>query len=161
MRLCLLVLAMMVATPALADQIAVTKTATVVSDPVGDAAPKSLPGALVDYKILATNPVTNLTLPVKNVVLTDTVATTVKMYVLNLVSTGPVEFLDGSVLGLGLGGSGLSVTKLEYYNGTVWTYVPVADSNGCDVNIRAIRVTLATTFNTSGSFQLRYRVMIR
>lgn len=158
--------------PALADALAVTKTATVISDPLGNAAPKSLPGAVVDYKVQFTNPLANATLPVRAIVVADMLPTNVILRVSDIATAGkgPVEFVDGSVLGSGLLGSGLtcpfvslaSTTDcIEFSNGTSWSYVPVADADGYDANVRAIRLSPGTTFSTGGSFRLRYRVKIR
>ena len=155
---------------AAADTLTVTKTATVISDPLGSAAPKSLPGAVVDYKVVFTNPVTNAAKPVANIVVDDQLPANVILRVSDLAAAGkgPVEFLDGGLLGLF--SSGLSCTFvslsstsdcIEFSDGTSWTYVPVPDSNGYDANVRAIRVKPGTTFTTAGSFQLRYRVKIK
>jgi hypothetical protein len=156
-----------------AADLAITKTATVVSDPVGSAAPKSLPGAVVDYKVLFTNPLANVGKPVRNIVVEDQLPANVVLRVSDLAGAGkgPVEFLDGSVLGTGLFGSGLtcaftslsSTTDCIEFSrdGVTWTYTPVPDADGYDANVRAIRVRPLTTFSTSGSFQLRYRVKIK
>jgi uncharacterized repeat protein (TIGR01451 family) len=158
------------AATAAADTLGVTKTATVISDPVGSVAPKSLPGAVVDYKVVFTNPATNALKPVNNVVVEDQLPANVILRVSDLAGAGkgPVEFLDGNILGLfssGLACSFVSLSStsdcIEFSDGTSWTYVPVPDANGYDGNVRAIRLKPATTFNTAGSFQLRYRVKIR
>lgn len=158
--------------PAAANALAVTKTATVVSDPLANAAPKSLPGAVVDYRVLFTNPLGNVTQPVRAIVIADTLPTNVVLRVSDIATAGkgPIEFADGNLLGLGLLGSGLScpfvslastTDCVEFSNGTSWSYVPVPDADGYDANVRAIRVSPVTTFTTGGSFQLRYRVKIR
>ncbi|MBN8809336.1 MAG: hypothetical protein J0I47_14025 [Sphingomonas sp.] len=172
MRRTMLVLAAVLQpTLAGATDLTVTKTATVVNDPVGSVAPKSLPGAEVDYTVLFTNPLGNLGQPVRNITITDTLPVNVILRVSDIASAGkgPIEFLDGSVLGIG--GSGLTCTFVSLAStsdcvdfstdGATWTYVPVPDAAGYDANVRAIRVRPATTFNTSGSFQLRYRVRIK
>lgn len=157
-------------TLAAADALTATKTATVISDPVGSVAPKSLPGAVVDYKIVFTNPLANALKPVANVVVEDQLPANVILRVSDLAAAGkgPVEFLDGGLLGLL--GSGMtcnfvslaSTTDcIEFSDGTSWTYVPAPDADGYDANVRAIRVRPLTTFTTAGSFQLRYRVKIR
>jgi uncharacterized repeat protein (TIGR01451 family) len=155
-----------------ADDLSVTKTATVVSDSLNALNPRSLPGAVVDYKIIFTNPVGNLFKPVRNIVVSDMLPANVVMRVADLsgAGAGPVEFNDGSLLGLGLLGSGLTYTftslgsgsdQLEFYDGSSWTYTPIPDANGYDAAVRGIRVKPTTTFATSGSFQIRFRVKIR
>lgn len=168
----LIALGVLVPTVAIASNLVATKTATVISDPLNDPAPKSLPGAVVDYKVLFTNPVGNLSLPVRAVVVDDVLPTTVILRVSDLAGAGkgPVEFLDGSAAGTGLLGSGLTCTFtslasttdcIDFYDGTSWSYTPTPDVNGYDARVRAIRIKPLTTFSTSGSFQIRYRVMIR
>lgn len=151
-----------------------TKTATVISDPLGDAAPKSLPGAIVDYRIVFTNPVANIgnARPLTAMMIDDVLPATVVLRVSDLVTgKGPVEFLDGAVIpGLGLLNSGLtcgfvalaSTTDcVDFNDGTAWGYVPVPDADGYDARVRAIRIMPITNFTAGGSFQLRFRVKIR
>ncbi|WP_375396916.1 hypothetical protein [uncultured Sphingomonas sp.] len=158
---------------AVAADLVVTKTVAVISDPVGSAAPKSLPGAVADYKVLFTNPLANAAQPVRAIVVVDVLPANVILRVTDLAGPGmgPVEFVDGNLLGLGLGSSGLtcgftslsSITDCIEFStdGTTWSYVPVPDADGYDANVRAIRVKPVTTFSTTGSFQLRYRVKIK
>lgn len=166
--------ALIVSQTASADPLAVSKTATVISDPLGDAAPKSLPGAVVDYRALVTNPLGNLLKPVRNIAVVDVLPSNVVLRVSDLASagSGPIEFMDGSLLGTGLLGSGLGCAFVSLASttdcidfssdgGATWSYTPAPDANGYDANVRAIRVKPLTTFATSGSFQLRYRVKIR
>lgn len=158
--------------PAHADPIAVSKSVTLVSDPLGNLIPRSLPGSVADYRTLATNPLANLFKPVRNIQLVETLPDMVVLRVADLAGPGkgPVEFVDGSLLGTGLLSSGLTYSYsasapatdgLEYWNGTTWAYQPVADADGYDRNVRAIRITLGSTFATGSAFQLRYRVKIR
>lgn len=162
----------LVAAPALADPLTITKSVVFVADQVGTAAaPRSLPGAVADYRTLASNPVGNLTKPVRNVVIVEDLPTTVVFSVADLkAGKGPVEFADGSLLGTGLLPSGLTYSYsatlpatdgLEFWDGASWTYQPTADANGCDSRVRAIRVTLNGTFTAATLFQLRYRVRIK
>lgn len=172
MRRALPLLLALVPAAAAADPLTITKSATVVSDPLGNANPRSLPGAVVDYKTLASNPIGNLGRPVRNLQLVEPLATNVVLYVGDLAGAGkgPVEFADGSLLGTGLLASGLTYTYtalasasdgLEFFDGTTWSYQPVPDADGYDARVRAVRVTLGATFATNTSFQLRYRVKIR
>jgi hypothetical protein len=158
------------AAPAAADNLTITKTATVVSDTLNNVIPRSMPGSVVDYRVTFTNPLANLAQPVRNLQMDDTLPANVILRVTDIATAGkgPVEFVDGGLLGLG--SSGLTCTFvslasssdcIDFYDGTSWTYTPVPDANGYDANVRAIRVRPITTFATSGSFQLRYRVKIR
>lgn len=159
------------ATPAWGDSLTVTKTATVISDPLGyTLVPRSLPGAIVDYKVLYQNPSGNFLKPVRNLVTEDVLPANVVLNVGDLAGAGkgPVEFVDGGLLGLGASGLGYSFASLasstdglEFYNGTTWAYTPQPDAAGYDPAVRAIRVTTTATFATNTSFQLRYRVKIR
>lgn len=171
MRLLLFLFALIVAGPVAAAPITVSKSVTIVSDPMNNAAPRSIPGAVADYKTLATNP-NGVLAPVRNIVLTETLQANVIMRVSDIgtAGKGPVEFSDGSLLGTGLLGSGLVYTYsaanpttdgLEFYDGNTWGYQPMADADGYDARVKAIRVTLTATFAPGTSFQLRYRVKIR
>lgn len=168
-------IALAAAAPARAEPLVITKTATVISDSLGyTVTPRSLPGAVVDYKVLYQNPLANLLKPVRNIVTEDVLPANVILSVADIAAggKGPVEFLDGSLLGTGLLGSGLTYTftslgsttdGIDFHNGTAWGYVPQPDAAGYDANVRAIRVSTATgvTFAPATQFQLRYRVKIR
>lgn len=160
------------ATPARADPISVSKSVTLASDPLGNLIARSLPGSVAEYRTVATNPIANLFKPVRNIQLVEPLPDTVVLRVADLAGPGkgPVEFADGSLLGTGLLSSGLTYSYsaaapttdgLEFWNGTTWAYQPVADAEGYDRNVRAIRITLGSTFATGSTFQLRYRVKIR
>lgn len=146
-----------------------TKTATVLSDPLGNAAPKSLPGAVVEYKVLFTNPVGNTLNTVSAMRIDDVLPTSVVLRVSNIASgTGPIEFADGGLLGLLASGLTCSFASLssttdcfDFYDGSSWSYAPTPDAQGYDARVRAIRVKPGATFRALGSFQIRYRVMIR
>lgn len=174
LRKLLIILSVMVsalsAQPAAADALAFTKSAIVISDQLGST--RSIPGAVVEYKLLYTNPLANLFVPVRNIVTSDVLPANVVMRVsdLALAGKGPVEFADGNLLGTGLLGSGLSYSftslgsssdGIEFFNGTTWAYQPQPDADGYDPNVRAIRITTTGQFVTTSSFQLRFRVKIR
>ncbi|KQT31313.1 hypothetical protein ASG29_15245 [Sphingomonas sp. Leaf412] len=172
MRRLLAIAALLAPAAAAADPLTVTKTVSVVSDPLGNANPRSIPGAAADYRTRATNPLANIFKPVTGIRLEEPLAANLILYVGDLAGAGkgPVEFLDGSLLGLGLGSSTLSYgyvaltaagDALEFSDGTGWGYQPVADAAGYDAKVRSVRVTLSGTFATNTSFQLRYRAKIR
>ena len=151
----------------------VTKSNAVVADQVNLLNPKAIPGATVDYAIRVDNPNGVLSgQAIAAVVVQDVIPAGVALRVTDYGATGggPVEYLDGSLLGLGLLGSGLSYSfgglastsdGIEFYDGTNWSYVPVPDAQGLDANVRAIRVRLAGAQAPSSSFRLRFRVRIK
>lgn len=160
-----------IATPALAEPIGVTKTAVVVSAPVETLVPRSIPGAVVEYTVTLSNPLGNAGKPVRNMVFEDTLPTNVVLRVrdLGVAGSGPVAFTNGAII-LGIGDSGLTYAfgglgdaadGIDFWNGSTWAYTPVADADGYDANVRAIRIKPVTTFKTSGSFSLRFRVRLR
>lgn len=170
----LLPLLLALAMPAVAgaDPLTITKTVTIVSDPLGNAFPRSLPGSIVDYRTRATNPLANSLKTVTGIKLEEPLPADTILYVRDLAGAGkgPVEFADGSLLGTGLLSSGLTYSfvslsatndGLEFYDGNSWSYVPVPDAAGFDARVRAIRVTLGSSFAATASFQLRFRAKIR
>jgi hypothetical protein len=105
-------------------------------------------------------------------VITEAIPAGVALRVADLgaAGSGPVEFADGSLLGTGLLGSGLTygfggtsstTDDLEFSDGTRWSYAPVPDAYGFDPAVRAIRVTLHGTHAANTSYRLRYRVLIK
>lgn len=154
-----------------AASLAVNKSSMVVSDQVNALNPRALPGAQIDYSLVVTNPVTNALQPVRGVVIEDPIPANVALRIADLgaAGSGPVEFVDGTLLGLDLTGSGLSYTfagyasttdSVQFYDGTSWNYLPVS-TGGFDANVRAIRVTLTGTQKAGTSFRLRYRVRLK
>lgn len=154
-----------------AATLAVNKSSMVVSDQVNTLNPRALPGALIDYSLVVTNPLANALQPVRGVVIEDPIPANVALRVADLgaANSGPVEFADGTLLGLDPTGSGLTYSfggyasttdSVEFYDGTSWAYQPVS-SGGFDANIRAIRVTLTGTQKAGTSFRLRYRVRLK
>jgi len=164
-----LLAALLAPTAAFADALVGTKSATVVSDTLGNLVPRSLPGSVVDYRLNVSNPVGNLLKPVRGVVIVENIPANCDLQVTDLGGgKGPVEFLDGNLLGTGLLGSGLTFTynpaivdSVEFYDGATWASTTTATSGDYNPSIRAVRITLAGTFATSTAFQLRYRVRIR
>ncbi len=159
--------------PLTAAALTVSKTTSVVADGVSTLNPKALPGASVDEAVLVVSPPANGLAAIGGVTVTDTIPAAVKLRVADLGATGsgPVEFVDGAPLGLGLLGSGLTFQFTSLASGSdsvdfsadgvTWTYVPVADASGCDPNVRAIRVRLSGSQAPGSGFRLRYRVVIR
>lgn len=160
------------AAPSLADTLQIAKSTAVVTDQVSTINPRALPGSDIDYTLMVANPVANALLPVRQVVISDTIPVYARLKVADYgaAGSGPVGFTDGNLLALGLLGSGLAYSfatlasatdGLEFSDGTSWSYVPVADADGYDGKVRAIRVTLTGTQATNSSFRLRYRVRLK
>ena len=152
-----------------AAALVVTKSSVVVADAVSSVFPKALPGASVDYAILVNNPNGLLSgESIGAVQISDTIPANMIFSTANYgTGSGPIEFADGSLLGLGLLGSGLTYTyrgladatdSVEFFNGTTWSYRPTA---GLDPNVRAIRVTLSGTQAPTTTFRLRFRVRVK
>lgn len=156
---------------AAAAPLTISKTATVVSDPLGNLVPRSVPGSVIDYRVLATNPLANLGRPVNGIVLVDPLPDHLVLRVSDLTAgRGPIEFTDGNLLGTGLAASGLGLAYsttdpandgVEFWDGATWSYQPVADAEGYDPKVRAVRLRLTGSFATVTSFQIRYRMKIR
>ena len=150
----------------------VTKTSTVVADGVSAIMPRALPGALVDCSTTVVNPIGNLLSTVAGVTVVEPLSPSVKLRVVDLSGGGgPVEFVDGALLGLGLAGSGLGFSFASLgsggdgvdfsADGVTWTYVPVPDAQGFDARVRAVRVRLSGAQAAGGGFRLRYRVAVK
>lgn len=170
---CFALAALIPAAAAHAAALVVTKTSAVVADQVNAANPKALPGATVDYAIRVDNPNGVLSgNAVGTVAIEDTLPKSVALRVRDYGSTGsgPVEFADGNLLGLGLLGSGLTYTftalssttdSVEFFDSAGLSYVPVPDAQGYDARVRTVRVKLAGTQAASSSFRLRFRVRVK
>ncbi len=169
----LLLACLMVPAPLAAAALTVTKTTAIAADGVSTANPKALPGATLDEAITVVSPLANGLAAIAGVSVVDTIPAAVKLRVVDLGAggSGPIEFADGNLLGLGLVGSGLAFrfTSLASASdgvdfsadGVTWTYVPVADAAGCDANVRAVRVRLSGSQAPGSGFRLRYRVMVK
>ncbi|MES2754008.1 MAG: hypothetical protein V4659_05025 [Pseudomonadota bacterium] len=156
-----------------AAPLTVAKSSVVVADQVNTLNPKALPNATLDYAIRVDNPNGILSgNVVRVVVIEDTLPLSVKLRVADYgaAGSGPVEFMDGNLLGLGLLGSGLGYTftslasatdGLEFFDGTSWSYTPVADAEGFDTRVRAVRVRLSGTQAALSAFRLRFRVKLK
>ncbi len=156
-----------------AAALTVTKTPSLVSDPVdGTVLPKVLPGAIVGYDVLVKNP--NVATVAKNVVISDDISDLASQGAEYYVGTGdnPVTFSDGNVLGLGLFSSGLAYTYTSLSSttdsvdfssdhGVTWTYVPHPDVDGYDPLVTNIRVSPSGNFAALSGFNLHLKVRIR
>jgi len=152
----------------------VTKLTTLISDPVnGTTNPKRIPGAIIEYTLLVTNPGVAMTANTVQVVDPLDASTALVVSDIAGAGSGPLAFAQGTV------SSGLTYTytnaasatdDLEYFNSTSGgTRITVLTPNalGCDATIRRVEVNPKGTFadgtgvGTDPSFQLRFRVCVR
>lgn len=145
------------------------KIATVISDPVsGTSNPKAIPGAIVEYTIIVTNPATVAT-DTDTVIVTDALPQQVELSVADLLGagSGPVSFTDGSpssgmsysFVSLGDGGDDIAFSN---DGGATWTYVPVPGLDGEDPLVTHLRVNPKGAFNANNAqFTLKFRVRVK
>ncbi|MGB8694368.1 MAG: hypothetical protein WCD08_12755 [Steroidobacteraceae bacterium] len=143
----------------------VQKTVEVLSDPVnGASSPKRIPGSVQRYVIVITNTGSG-TVDASTLVLTDVVPAGTSLYVSTALGN-PVEFIDGatsSALGFSYAGN---VSYSSQPGGAApFNYAPIADSNGFDAAVTALRVaptgTMAGAAGASQpSFTIRFRVRV-
>ncbi|MDH5535071.1 MAG: right-handed parallel beta-helix repeat-containing protein, partial [Betaproteobacteria bacterium] len=153
----------------------ITKLSTVISDPYNStSAPKAIPGAVVEYTLLVSNPGVPMT--TDSVVITDVIPPNTSLCVNATCGAGasPVVFVQGTpTSGLtytftSLGSTTDDVSFSSIAAPTTFNYTPVpAAATGCDANVAAIRINPKGTFadgtgpGPDPSFQLRIRVCIR
>jgi uncharacterized repeat protein (TIGR01451 family) len=123
--------------------------------------PKRIPGAVVAYDVSVTNSGPG-TVDAGTLVITDPIPVETAMYV---GGAAPVVFTNGSTA------SGLTftyATHVSYSSAGIsgpWNYTPVADANGFDVAVRAVRVAPAGVMSAAGagnpSFTVQFRVQIQ
>lgn len=149
------------------------KSVVTYSDPVNltNGNQKAIPGALKEYTVN----ILNTGFAVANtVVISDPIHADTDLYVNDIGSpgSGPVLFADGAIA------SGLSYTfvgltnssdGLDFYSdaGCTTAYAtPTPDADGCDANVRCIKVRMTGEFLASDgsnhpSFNLKFRTRIR
>ena len=154
-----------------AAALVITKTQVVVGDSVSTLNPKALPGATVDYSLTVDNPNGVLSgAVVGSLVIADVIPANVRLRVADYgaAGSGPVEFADGNLLGLGLLGSGLSLSfkglasdtdGVDFYDASGALIHPAPGSEYSSA-VRSIKVTLTGTQAPSTRFRLRFRVGI-
>lgn len=152
----------------------ITKVTALISDPVnGTTNPKRIPGAIVEYTLLVTNP--GVAMTANSVLVVDPLDASTSLVVSDIAGagSGPVAFAQGAVssaLSYTFAGLASNTDDLEFFNATsggtrISTFTP--NAQGCDANIRRIEVNPKGTFadgtgaGTDPSFQLRFRVCIR
>ncbi|HTO55214.1 MAG TPA: choice-of-anchor X domain-containing protein [Myxococcota bacterium] len=150
----------------------IVKTVQTISDPVnGTTNPKAIPGAIMQYTVVVTNQGKG-TSDANTVNVVDAIPANLEMVVTDIggAGSGPVLFTQGSPT------SGLTYTftslasladSLDFSNtnNTTWTYVPTANGNGTDPNVKFIRVfpsgTFAANAGTAPSFTLQFRMRVK
>jgi hypothetical protein len=153
-------------TPVAAAPVAMVKTASTKSDPLGNLNPLAVPGAVVEYQVAMTGATTG---GAANLEFVDGVPGNMTFCLDNfdLLIAGPVIFTDTSFLlssGIGfpytsVGSTTDNLDFSRFASGTDWTYQPGA-STGCDTNIRRIRVRFSGTFGTSKTATLRFQMRV-
>ena len=145
------------------------KLAIVQSDPInGVSTPKAIPGAVVEYQLILTNP-SSTSVDSGTLVVSDPVPAQVDMVVADIagVASGPVRFVDGTPSsGLTYTFSGLASTTddVDFSDdgGASWTYVPTPDAGGRDPAVTDIRINPKGEFaGNNAQFTLRFRVVIQ
>jgi hypothetical protein len=152
--------------PAIAP-VSVSKTAAVVSDPLNGAlTPKAIPGAAVDYTITVGN-TSNRALDDGTIAVADLVPVKTKLYVkdLGLTGSGPVAFNQALLSGLTFTFTNLASTtddvSFSKDGGATYTYIPTPDADGCDALVTHVKVRPHGSLATTGSFSVRFRVVVR
>jgi uncharacterized repeat protein (TIGR01451 family) len=146
----------------------IVKLATTVSDPVnGTFNPKAIPGAIVEYQIIVTNPAATAA-DANSVFLRDPVPAHVDLRVADIGASGsgPVSFTNGSPpSGLTYTFASLASTTddIEFSsdNGASWTYVPTPNANGVDPAVTDVRINPKGAFSSNNAqFTVKLRVRI-
>jgi len=150
----------------------VLKSVQTISDPVLGTSPnaKAIPGAFMLYTITVTNSGPGTA---GSVIITDPIPANTELYVNDIggAGSGPVAFVNGatpsgltySFINLASGADSLFFSNDA---GATYAWTPVADVNGCDVNVNNIKVTMGGTMNgASGgnnpSFSLKFMVRVK
>lgn len=153
-------------------QLSLQKTLITISDPInGTNNPKSIPGAISEYTLTATNSGLGAT-DNNSIVLSDKIPSNTTLYVGDIsgVGSGPVRFIDGTPSS-GLSYNFISLSSvtdgLSFSNdgGTTFTYTPLADASGFDSNITDIKMATTGSFLANGTlgapnFQFKFRVRV-
>lgn len=125
----------------------IVKSVSVLGDPVnGISSPKAIPGATMQYALLMTNSGTGPS-DDDSLILIDEIPANMALRVADFDAStaGPVYFLDGTPAST-LIHDFVSLDDLtddiDFSNdgGSTWTYVPVPNTNGADINVNAIRI---------------------
>jgi hypothetical protein len=142
----------------------VTKTVDVVSDPVNGAVnPRQIPGSVQRYRVTVANTGAGA-VDASSLVIADVVPANAELVV---AGGNAVQFIDGSVSSGLTFNYGTHVTFSSAPAGAPpYVYVPVANGNGVDPNVTAMRIAPggAMPGASSGnepSFSVEFRVRVR
>jgi large repetitive protein len=146
----------------------ITKSSAVYFDPVnGTTDPKAIPGALVSYTIAVGNP-SPLVTDANSVIVSDKTPTDLALHVADIagVGSGPALFNDGtptSSLAYGFVSLSSLSDDVEFSNdnGATWTYAPVPDADGDDINVTNIRIRPKGTMAIASNFMLNVRYRLK
>jgi hypothetical protein len=147
----------------------IVKLSTVYSDPVnGTTNPKAIPGAVVEYQVIVSNPAAN-PVDTDSVFVRDPLPPQVVLRVSDIgaAGSGPVSFANGSPpsgMTYTFGALGNLTDDLQFSNdsGATWNYVPTPDAGGYDAAVTGVRVNPKGAFSgNGGQFTLRFRIMIK
>ncbi|MEE4302215.1 MAG: hypothetical protein V2J24_22435 [Pseudomonadales bacterium] len=153
-------------------EILLSKSSLVSADPVnGTSSPKRIPGALIDYTITARNADKAATDP-DSVVVTDTLPPGLALFLGDLGSGSPFQFVDGDAasglafefIAVDSPVDGVEFTDDASANPLDWSYQPVV-VDGFDPRVEAFRIRLTGALAgqrgaTAPSFSLRYRARV-
>jgi uncharacterized repeat protein (TIGR01451 family) len=142
----------------------VTKTLDVISDPIsGSTNPKQIPGSITRYRVSVANTGPG-NVDASTLVIADLVPANAQL-VVNGSST--VQFVDGSVpSGLAFNYASNVTFSNQPGGAPPYTYVPVANGDGVDPNVTAIRIAptgamAAAAGASQPSFDVEFRIRVR
>lgn len=144
----------------------VVKLALVHSDPInGTVNPKAIPGAIVEYRVIVTNP--GSPVDSDSVVVGDPVPVQTGFRIADIngegSGSGPIRFSDSTTVPSGLNFSYPADVAFSSNNGASWDYVPSdPDGDGIDPDVTDIRVNPKGLFNGGNAqFTISFRVRIK
>jgi uncharacterized repeat protein (TIGR01451 family) len=142
----------------------VTKTLDVLSDPIsGSTNPKQIPGSITRYRVSVANTGPG-SVDSSTLVIADVLPPNAEL----VVAGGPaVEFADGSVpSGLAFNYASNVTFSNQPGGAPPYTYTPVANGNGVDPNVTALRIAptgamAAAAGANQPSFSVEFRIRVR
>jgi uncharacterized repeat protein (TIGR01451 family) len=159
-----------------APSLTMLKTVQTFSDPVNASNPKAIPGAFMDYTIIATNSGAGV-VDTDTTVMTDPVPVNTDLFVGDLggAGSGPVSFADGatsSTLTYTYTSLDSAADDVDFSNdnGATWVYYQDSDfsnidADGFDATVTNIRVNPKGTFagaaGSNPSISLTFRVRVQ
>ena len=143
-----------------------TPSLTIISDPInGTSSPKAIPGAVLEYSVLAENQ-GSLNSDTDTTVVTQAVADSADFYIGDG-SSSPVSFTDGS----GVQSSGVTFSypgglTLSCDDGATFTCAPTADGDGYTAGVTHFRLSLEGSMmpqlgTLQPQFTYQYRVRLK